>query len=144
MWYGINATVIIGPGFIHRAGHGPFLIPHPPLVNSILRYGLDREAKNKLSTTHEFAHLKTTPFAVVYTVMVFYTAYSNRGIPGWETVLFLLLSSHAAWEMISEAITILDDKKGYTRIYTGVPAGARLVFWAITSALVLSGWYIIL
>ncbi len=143
MWYGLNATVIIGPGFMHRAGHGPFLIPHPPLVNCILRYGLEREAEYRLSVTHEFAHLKTTPFVIAYTLMVFFIAYAERDSLGWKTVVLLLLSTHAAWEIIAETVTILEDIKGYSNMYRDVPVGARLVFWVITSVLVLSGWYII-
>ena len=29
-WFGLYATVTVGPGFIHKAGVGKILIPHPP------------------------------------------------------------------------------------------------------------------
>jgi hypothetical protein len=39
-WYGVGGTVIIGPGFRHKSGIGNLIIPHPALVNWLLRLGL--------------------------------------------------------------------------------------------------------
>ncbi len=144
MWYGINASVIIGPGFLHRAGHGIFLLPHPPIVDCILRYGLRENDRNKLSVIHEFAHLKTTPFAIVYTFLVFFVAYTNNNYVGWRMVLFLILSIHTAWEMLSEGVTILDDSHRYMASYEGIPILPRACFWTITSFIVIEGWYFVL
>ena len=38
----MGGTVIIAPGFLHRTGLGWFLIPHPPLINMLLRQGLQK------------------------------------------------------------------------------------------------------
>jgi hypothetical protein len=45
-WYGMGGTVIIAPGFLHRTGLGWFFIPHPPLINLLLRQGLLKNSRN--------------------------------------------------------------------------------------------------
>ncbi len=144
MWYGLDATVIIGPGFLHRAGHGLLLLPHPPLVNSLLRSGLPEDVQDRLSIIHEFAHLKTAPFALPYTALVFYLAYSHIGYLDWMTIVILILSTHAAWEMLAEAVTIIESGGMYGRVYRKVSITPRLLFWGITVMLTFLGWYIIL
>ncbi len=144
MWYGLNATVILGPGFLHRAGYGLLLLPHPPLVNSLLRYGLPEDAQERLSIIHEFAHLKTASFALPYTALVFYLAYSLIGSLDWMTIVVLILSTHAAWEMLAETATIIESGHIYGNIYKHTPITPRLLFWGITTLLTLWGWYIIL
>ena len=63
-WYGIGGTVIIDPGFLHRTGLGWFLIPHPSVINWLLRLGLLENSRNALRVTHEFGHLQSAPLAV--------------------------------------------------------------------------------
>jgi hypothetical protein len=144
MWYGMNATVVLGPGFLHRAGYGFFLLPHPPLVNAVLRYKLPEDAQKRLSITHEFAHLQTTPIALLYTVLVFYFAFWRLEGLTLETIVILLVSTHAAWEMLAEAVTILTDRNGYSVFYKAQSIIPRAMFWFITGMLVFYGWYMIL
>src|SRR4030067_962928 len=43
-WYGMNGTVVIGPGFRHSTGLGGLLLPHPPVVNQLLRHRLPSQS----------------------------------------------------------------------------------------------------
>jgi hypothetical protein len=61
-WYGVNVTVIIGPTFLHKAGWGSLLIPHPPVVNWLLRKDLMDKARDALCVKHEIGHFETLPF----------------------------------------------------------------------------------
>jgi|GEM_PF-1083242 len=39
-WYGMDGTVIIGSGILHKSGVGRLIIPHPAAINWLLRQGL--------------------------------------------------------------------------------------------------------
>jgi len=144
LWYGVKGSVKIGPGFIHRAGLSGILIPHPPLVNLLLRIGLNQREHLKLGISHEFAHLQSMPFMVVYTIALFIVAWWYNDKLGWQWIVLLLLSSHAAWEMMAEAITVIKHKNEYSFIYRNVSPLPRILFWFLTSLLVFIGWYLIL
>jgi len=141
-WYGINATVSIGPGFIHRAGWRNFLIPHPPLVNWLLRRGLNENDACTLSVTHEFAHFQSAPLALPYTVGLIALA-ASEGL-SFFSVVTIIISTHAAWEFLSEILTILHNRQFYRRCYNGISSISRRVFWISMSVLALLGWVVLL
>ncbi|NIO03193.1 MAG: hypothetical protein GTN74_00875 [Proteobacteria bacterium] len=64
-WFGVEATVGIGSGLIHEAGVGGLVVPHPAVVNWLLRQGLADNARYTLTVTHEFGHLQSTPLALL-------------------------------------------------------------------------------
>ncbi len=142
-WYGMNATVIIGPGFIHRAGWGRLLIPHPPVMNWLLRRGLTENARYALSLTHEFGHLQSVPLSVFYAA-VNYAAIIAVGQANLMKIIVVFVSTHAAWEIISELFTITRDARFYRKCYEEVTIIPRTIFWFITAALTLIGWIIVL
>lgn len=141
-WYGVNATVRIGPGFIHRAGWGNFLIPHPPLVNWLLRRELNENDTYTLSVTHEFAHFQSAPLALPYTVGLIALA-ASEGLSFFSMVT-IIISTHAAWEILSEILTIIHSRQYYLRCYNGISSVSRRVFWISMSVLALLGWSILL
>jgi hypothetical protein len=141
-WFGMEAIVKIGPGFIHRAGFGGILIPHPPLVNYLLRYGLPERHRQILSVTHELGHLETTHLALLYTLLML----SLNIIFGhifWTNILFLLLGAHAAWEIMAEIYTMIRLSSDYFRFYTDHAVFSRAVFYIITVSLTIAGWYVV-
>ncbi len=142
-WYGMNATVIIGPGFIHRAGWGRLLIPHPPLINWLLRRGLTENARYALSLTHEFGHLASVPLAAFYTAANLAAIFAV-GQANLIKIVFILISTHAAWEIMSEIITIISDGQFYHKCYQRITIIPRIVFWIFTITLTLVGWIIVL
>ncbi|MBL0712925.1 MAG: hypothetical protein JJV98_04425 [Desulfosarcina sp.] len=142
-WYGPTATVIIGPGFLHRGGYGKLVIPHPPVINWLLRRGLSQAVRENLSFTHEFGHLQSAPAALLYTAANF-AALLAVGKTTVLTVMLLLISTHAAYEIMAEIITILHDRKLYRHCYQNVSIIGRAIFWFSMILMALMGWIIVL
>ena len=139
----MGGTVIIGPGFLHRTGLGWFLIPHPPLINLLLRQGLHKNSRNALRVTHEFGHLQSAPLAVLYTALN-YTAIITANRANLSNLILVFISTHAAWEIMSEIFTIMSDAQFYHKCYENVSIIPRALFWFSTIVLALSGWIILL
>ncbi|NIO05574.1 MAG: hypothetical protein GTN74_13485, partial [Proteobacteria bacterium] len=80
-WFGMEGAVTIGSGLTHGAGLGGFVIPHPAVVNWLLRQGLADNARYTLTVTHEFGHLQSAPLALLYTgvllAVTFATGHAN-------------------------------------------------------------------
>ncbi len=142
-WYGLRATVAIGPGFVHRAGWGAFLIPHPPVVNWLLRQGLDEKARRTLSFSHEFVHLQSAPPALLYTVVMVCLSFA-MGHTGLVETVIVFISTHAAWEIISEIFTFSGNKQLYHGSYEKITMIPRIVFWFSMSTLTIIGWWVVL
>ena len=142
-WYGMGGTVIIGPGFLHRTGLGWFLIPHPPLVNWLLRQGLLKNSRNALRVTHEFGHLQTAPLALLYTAAN-YTAIITANRTDLSNLILVFISTHAAWEIMSEILTIMSDAQFYHKCYEKVSIIPRAIFWFSAIVITLLGWIILL
>ena len=141
-WYGVNAVVRIGPGFIHRAGWRNFLIPHPPLVNWLLRRGLNENDHYTLSLSHEFAHFQSAPLALPYTLGLI--AFAAVKASSLLSITIIFISTHAVWEILSEIFTIINNRQYYNRCYFGISSVSRRVFWSSMSLLALLGWIILL
>ena len=140
IWYGVTATVVIGPGFRHQAGLGRFLIPHPPLVNWLLRRRLHEAKRHALSFTHEIGHFQTAPLALIYTIAEIAVAYAG-GATGWLLGV-ILLSAFAAWEILAEVYTIAGSREFYDLCYRGTSRIPRLLFWTFAAVLTLVGWIV--
>jgi len=141
-WYGVDAAITIGPDFIHRAGWRNFLIPHPPLVNWILRQGLNENDYYTLSISHEFAHFQSAPLALSYTVgMIALAAGEDLSL---LSMAIIIISTHAVWEFLSEILTIIHNRQFYRRCYKGISSVSRWVFWISVSGLAFLSWSILL
>ncbi|MHB8772787.1 MAG: hypothetical protein ACYC7J_17470 [Syntrophales bacterium] len=143
VWFGANARVTIGPGFLHRAGFGDIVIPHPPVANGLLRLGLPRHLSRELSFVHEFAHFQTAPVLFGYIFMIIVLLYV-KGRTGMGQILFLLVSVQAVWEIVSESFMVLENSALYRRSYDGVTKLPRILFWATAGMLTAAGWVIVL
>lgn len=138
-WYGLTAQVTIGARFLHWAGFNGVWMPHPPFANGLLRLGLPDEAKRRLSFAHEFAHFQTAPAALAYMIALFVVGHPMDRI-GMATILMVLISTHAAWEMLSEGLVVLEDPAGYRELYGGISMLARTLFWVAGTASMAAGW----
>jgi hypothetical protein len=141
-WYGLNADITIGPGFIHWIGWRKFHIPHPPMVNWLLRRGLNEEDYYTLSISHEFAHFQSAPLALPYTVGLIALG-AGEGF-SFLSMVIIIISTHAVWELFSEVHTIIHNRQFYRRCYIGISSVSRWIFWISTSVLALLGWIILL
>lgn len=140
-WYGPTATVVIGPGFLHRAGFGWLLIPHPPLANWFLRHGMRDTDGQALALVHEFGHLQTLPLVASYLAVNLALA-AVRGNFNRPIVLFLFVSAHAAWEMMAEGYTMASGGRFYRQCYQGTSRLPRWIFWPVAAVLSLAGWIV--
>ena len=139
--YGMNGTVVIGPGFRHSAGLGALLLPHPPVVNQFLRHGLPETIRLDLNLRHEVSHLQTLPLAFFYSAaLAAQMILSNH--PGCTGIVIAFAGSFAAWEIMSEALAALGDFGTYRRAYRGVTPIPRVIFWSLMGALASAPWYI--
>ena len=142
-WYGLNGTVIIGAGLMHKSGVGRLIIPHPAVVNWLLRRGLLENSAITLRINHEIGHLQSAPLAVLYTAMN-YTAIVAANQVNLFNLILVFICTHAAWEIMSEILTIVIDPQFYHKCYQGVSLVPRVIFWFSTISLTLMGWIIVL
>ena len=142
-WYGVGGTVIIGPGLRHKSGIGTLIIPHPAVVNWLLRLGLLENCSSTLRINHEIGHLQSAPLAVLYTAAN-YAAVILADRASLFIFILVLISTHAAWEIMAEIHTIMHNAPFYHRCYERVSAIPRAIFWFSTIALALWGWIIVL
>ena len=111
-WYGMGGIGIIGPGFRHKSGVGRLIIPHPAVINWLLRLGLLENSSTALRINHEIGHLQSAPLAVLYTALNF-TAIITANRATLSNLIIVFISTHAAWEIISEILTIVIDPQFY-------------------------------
>jgi len=142
-WFFLNAVVEVEPGYLHRAGFGRFLLPHPPVVNWLLRRGLSRDAYKKLCSEHEMGHLQALPFEALYSAILILVMMSKdaNDVVGW---LWVIVSSFAAWEIFAEVHTIRYVQPGYHHLYRDISLVPRIIFWSVTLLLMFGGWVYIL
>lgn len=142
-WYGINATIITGSGFLHTAGFGFFLIPHPPVVNWLLRRKLTKGNRLTLTRVHEFQHLQSAPFILIYMLLFFAFAFVYGRVGLMESII-VLVSCQALWEITAEVLTIASDTQFYHNAYENISILPRVVFWIAVFALTIAGGFILL
>jgi hypothetical protein len=142
-WYGIDGTVTIGSALMHKSGIGNLIIPHPAIVNWLLRLDLPENCRSTLRILHELGHLQSAPLAVAYTAAN-YAAVILAGRASLLIFILVLISTHAAWEIMAEIHTIMHNAPFYHGCYERVSAIPRAIFWFSTIALALMGWIIVL
>ena len=138
-WYGLTAVVEIHDRSFHRAGFGKLLIPHPPAVNWLLRFGLPNKPYLELSAIHEFGHLQLLPFIAVYSLaaVAWVLAAHKESLVG---IVALLVGIHATWEILAELYARLRTGPLYPLSYKGITIIPRIIFWSVMTAISIAGW----
>jgi len=138
MWGGFQITVKIGPGFLHRAGINRVLIPHPPLVNALLRIGLHARRRDELIFAHQFAHFQTLPLVLLYGLVLIIILFI-RGALSVIPVMSLLISGQALWEMLAETAVLINLSTKYHLYYQGIVKSPRIAFWGFSMVFLVAG-----
>lgn len=138
-WYGATGRVELHGPFWHLAGVWGIDIPHPPLVNLLIRQGLPVEAKRELSYHHELGHLEMLPFTLLATVALLAQA-RRTGQLRWSRLPRLWAGHHALWEMLAEGYVMWRSGPRYKALYAGRLHPGLLLFWLGTVALVALTW----
>ena len=137
-WYGLAAEIEVENELWHLVRVGRVSLPHPPLVNLLLRRGLPREGRLRLSFLHEFGHLQTLPLALAHAALLLLAGgWRGRGIKGTLAALGMAVVAHeATWELASETYAAVRAGPAYRRLYRAHPnrVGQGL-FWVGMTAL---------
>jgi hypothetical protein len=141
-WFGVAVRVTLGPGFIHHVRVGTLSLPHPPVVNYLLRLGLSGPLKYELSFVHEFAHLQTLPAVIIYALALFAVVYHADA--GLTKIVLALFSIQVVWEILAETYTYAGNPRHYRNSYRAVSIIPRLIFWVVACASASACWIVIL
>ncbi len=145
-WYGLSGEISVENRLWHLVKVGPVPLPHPPLVNLVLRKGLPHEERLRLSFLHEFGHLQTFPLAFLLAGLLLVSGHRrHRGLRALlKHIVAGAIAHEAVWELSSEAYAIAMAGLEYRRIYRRYPNRlGRFFFWGgrATLATFASLWF---
>ena len=130
-WYGVDGEVVIEGELWHWVRLGRVPIPHPPLINLLIRRGLPQETKRQLSYWHEVGHMQTLPLALLHAVLLA----RGRRFPLWLRVPLALLGHEALWELAAESYVVWRAGLNYQRLYRQYPNPFLLPFWLLMATI---------
>lgn len=138
-WYGLTGEIEVENELWHLVKVGQVALNHPPLVNLILRRGLPRGDRLRLSYLHEFGHFQTLPFVLLHLLLLLSSSFRRRrSLCGWLIWWAELALAHeAVWELAAEVYVAAHDGKAYFATYRKSPNSLMPAFWAGISALVI-------
>lgn len=141
-WYGLRGEIGVDNQLWHLVRVGGVPLPHPPLINLVLRAGLPREERLRLNFLHELGHLQTFPFAFLHAAWLTFF-HRKKGPPSGTFLKRIglgLIAHQALWELSSEVYTLVKAGSEYRQIYHKNPNPlAQSLFWGgITSLAILS------
>ena len=143
-WYGLPGEIEVENELWHLVQVGGVSLNHPPVVNLILRRGLPREDRLRLSYLHEYGHFQTLPLAVAHALLLLWAGHRQQHtFLGWLIWLAALaVAQEAVWELASEGYAIAHDGAAYQETYRKTPNPLAPVFWAVIGGLGigLSAW----
>lgn len=131
-WYGLPAEIAVENDLWHLVKVGGVALPHPPVINLLLRRGQPRRERLYLSFLHEFGHLQTLPVAVGHALwLVLKGRFWGRGFWGTVRAVVMAVVAHeAVWELVSESYVLTKARGEYGRIYRKHPNFiGQFVFW---------------
>ena len=123
-WYGLPYRIRYGEWCDLEVAGLP--MPHPSLVNDVIRRGLDQETRRKLVISHERGHLETLPFVVPYLVALFVLRHRSIGAR-----IMGLVGLQALWELLTESYVVVSNPKTYRESYQGSHNPWALLFWPV-------------
>lgn len=147
-WYGLPGEIQVEHELWHLVSVGGFPMNHPPAVNLILRRGLSRRDKLRLSYLHEFGHFQTLPLAAAHALLMIAAGWRgwNQGsmLNRFRWILALAVAHQAVWEIAAEGYVMFSDPTAYQNIYRTAPNRFVPVFWVTMLGLAvgLSRWLV--
>jgi hypothetical protein len=148
-WYGLLGEINIENELWHRVKVGSLPLPHPPLVNLILRGGMPLAQRIKQSFLHEFGHLQTFPIALFHAglLLLLWMISGRRTRMSGMRLAAGAIANHSAWELFSESYVVQTIGREYFETLEAPRTQIRhTLFWqgmmtltAITSYLFIRG-----
>lgn len=139
-WYGLPVEIVIEGDYWHWVKAGPVPLPHPPVVNLIVRHGLPRDARLRLSYAHEMGHIQTLPLALMHLAWVWKHRPRHTRPSLWRRLIWvglLAVAHQAVWELAAETYVGVRHRTEYKRLYQTPKARPALIFWALMGLLAL-------
>ncbi|CAG0967006.1 hypothetical protein PLCT2_01109 [Planctomycetaceae bacterium] len=132
-WYGLTGEIEVENELWHLVKIGHVTLNHPPVINLILRRGLPREDRLRLSYRHEFGHFQTLPIALAHVFLMLWIGREQRRTRfGWLKWLATLAVAHeAVWELTSEAYVVVHDGVAYRATHRQTPNRLVPMFWIV-------------
>lgn len=145
-WYGLSAEVVIEGDYWHWVRLGCLPIPHPPVINLLLRRGMPNIAKRLLSYWHEVGHLQTLPWAILLAGVYLGTLWWRMDTWGgvFSRGVAALIGHEAIWELGAEGYLIMKMGKPYWQLYGTRGIMTRIVpfYLGMTMLAVMATWYV--
>lgn len=138
-WFGAVAIIEFGGGRLHSAGFGRVLLPHPPLVNWLLRIGVAPHHARMLEMTHEFGHLQTLPIVLAYLAALLISSAASGALT-FLGVLGSFVGALSVAEIAAEGYTVLSNRRCYADAYRGVSWIPRILFVGLSLCGLTPGW----
>ncbi len=132
-WYGLPVEIVIEGDYWHWVKAGPVPLPHPPLVNLVVRQGLPRAERLRLSYTHEMGHIQTLPAVLVHVLWLLRRRprMTSQSLLRRLTWLGALLVVHqAVWELAAEGYVAARHGLEYYRVHKQHGRRVAALFWA--------------
>ena len=123
-WYGLPVEILIEGDYWHKVRVGAISLPHPPLVNLLIRRGLPREARERLGYWHELGHVQVLPLALAHAVWLRRRGRrtQHRSWAGRLAHLASALIAHeVAWELAAESYVAAKTWPEYGQLYRKHP-----------------------
>ncbi|HSD50415.1 MAG TPA: hypothetical protein VLG48_03325 [Candidatus Methylomirabilis sp.] len=140
-WYGLPGEIIVDGHHWHLIKVGRLPLPHPPLINRLIRRGLPQEDQLRLSYWHELGHLQTLPLALAHAVWL-WRGGRRQPRPWVGRVIGLaaaLVAHEAIWELASETYVVTKSSQRYWQLHRKHPNPLRPAFWIGMAGLALLG-----
>ena len=141
-WYGLPVEIVIEGDYWHWVKAGPVPLPHPPVVNLIVRHGLPRDARLRLSYFHEMGHIQTLPLALVHMAWVWKHRRGRNSMSWGRRIVWfgLFIAVHqAAWELAAESYVFVHNPGEYKQLYKETRGHPAKIFWLLMSLLAVLG-----
>jgi hypothetical protein len=123
-WFGLPVEILIEGDHWHKVRVGMISLPHPPLVNLLVRHGLPREARERLSYQHELGHVQVLPLALAHALWLWRRGRGTQhhlwaGRAGH--LLGAVVAHEVAWELAAESYVAVRTSPEYGQLYREHP-----------------------
>lgn len=138
-WYGIPVEIIVSSNNLHKVSVPGVTIPHPGLVNMIVRQGYPVDIRLALTARHEFGHLQTIPIPLLHLSLLLWLRQGQPSGSRWLRLLVELLTHQAVWEVTAEGYAVATDKQVFQTHRSQLSRILYTGFWGIMAAVSIFG-----
>ncbi len=143
-WYHLPAEIQVTENHIHHVRLPGVFLPHPGLVNWIVRRGLSVQTRLELTALHEFGHLQTLPVPLLHVLLMIWPRRGRSPYSSRLRLLVGLLSHQLAWEVAAESYVVAHDPRTYRAPRPRRDKALYALFWSSMALLsLLSTWFVL-